>query len=402
MEIQHASEREFTFFSKPHCTYSRIDLFLGNKQLLQDTIDSVIHTTTWSDHAPISITLGEKQESIIFNNWRNNPHLISLPDNNVQIQNQLKDFFHLNASSVSNPFTLWASHKALIRGVLIKISSQAKCQRTQQLTNLLDDIKILESNNKKAPNPSTSNKLWQARSELRSLLNANHAKLILKMRANFYAHSNRAGKLMAALIKKQKIKQKIPYIIHPTQSNKMFHPQDFANAFKEYYGKLYNLKDDPSVKQPTDLNIATFLTSIHLPTLSDEQLSALNAPFTIKELSHVISSLPHGKAPGPDGFLAEYYKSFSTILTPYLCHTFNAAVSSGEFPSEMLSANIITLPKPGKEPVSPQNFHPISLLNTDLKVYAKLVAQRLAPFMPNIIHPDQVGFTVGRQAPDGT
>lgn len=222
------------------------------------------------------------------------------------------------------------------------------------------------------------------------------------MRANFYAHGNRAGKLMAALIQKRKSKQKIPYILNPTQDNKMFHPRDIANAFKEYYRKLYNLKDDPSVKQPTDSNIENFLASLQLPTLSDEQLSTPNAPFTINEINHVISSLPNGKAPGPDGFFAEYYKSFSKTLNPYLCHIFNAAVSSGEFPSEMLSANIITLPKPGKEPVSPQNFHPISLLNTDLKIYAKLLVQRLTPLMPNIIHPDQVGFTLGRQAPDAT
>lgn len=71
----------------------------------------------------------------------------------------------------------------------------------------------------------------------------------------------------------------------------------------------------------------------------------------------------------------------------------------------MLSANIITLPKIGKESVSPQNFHPISitlLLNTDLKLYMKVMAKRLAPIMHRIVHPDQVGFTLGRQAPDAT
>lgn len=44
---QHSMERDFTFFSKPHCTYFRINLFMGDQQLLQDAIETKIHTITW-------------------------------------------------------------------------------------------------------------------------------------------------------------------------------------------------------------------------------------------------------------------------------------------------------------------------------------------------------------------
>lgn len=94
--------------------------------------------------------------------------------------------------------------------------------------------------------------------------------------------------------------------------------------------------------------------------------------------------------------------SYSQPLSPHLKSTYNAAVSSGAFPSEMLTATIVTLPKPGKEPVSPQNFHPISLLNVDLKIYTKAIASRLSSLMPTLINPDQVGFILGRQAPNAT
>lgn len=68
----------------------------------------------------------------------------------------------------------------------------------------------------------------------------------------------------------------------------------------------------------------------------------------------------------------------------------------------MLKALIITIPKPGKEPSTPPNFRPISLLNTNLKLYAKLIAHRLADVLPNLIHPDQSGFTKGRETSDAT
>lgn len=68
----------------------------------------------------------------------------------------------------------------------------------------------------------------------------------------------------------------------------------------------------------------------------------------------------------------------------------------------MLKALIVNISKPGKEPTIPQHFWPISLLNHDTKLYAKVIANRLVDLLPSLIHPDQSRFTKGHQTSDAT
>lgn len=112
--------------------------------------------------------------------------------------------------------------------------------------------------------------------------------------------------------------------------------------------------------------------------------------------------LPAHKSPGSDVFSAEYYQTFTTILSPHLQKLFNYAVSTASFPEEMLQATIVALIKPGKKPDCPQNFRPISLLNTDFKIFARIIANSLAIVTLQLVKADQAGFVKGRQAPDGT
>lgn len=103
----------------------------------------------------------------------------------------------------------------------------------------------------------------------------------------------------------------------------------------------------------------------------------------------------------PDAYSNRYLKMFHSELLPHICSAFNQAMREGSFPPEMLQATIVTLPKPGK-PTSPVNFRPISLLNTDIKLYAKVLARCLLVILPSLINIDQVAFIKGRQAPDDT
>ncbi|KAM9324457.1 inter-alpha-trypsin inhibitor heavy chain H3-like [Gastrophryne carolinensis] len=117
-------------------------------------------------------------------------------------------------------------------------------------------------------------------------------------------------------------------------------------------------------------------------------------------LTRAIKASKPGRAPGPDGFPTQFYKIFSDQLAPLLARAFESTASSGTLPGTALEARIVVIPKEGKDPSDCKSYRPISLLNVDIKIFAKILADRLGEFLPSLVGQDQVGFVPGREARD--
>lgn len=76
---------------------------------------------------------------------------------------------------------------------------------------------------------------------------------------------------------------------------------------------------------------------------------------------------------------------------------FEGFTANSEF---FLAAHVSVILKQGKDPKECVHYRPISLLNLDLKLLAKLLANHLRPFLSELISPAQVGFKPGRKARD--
>lgn len=72
-------------------------------------------------------------------------------------------------------------------------------------------------------------------------------------------------------------------------------------------------------------------------------------------------------------------------------------------PPEALLAYVTVIPKPGKDSQYCTNYRLISLLNTDTKLLAKILATRLQDKVTQVINLDQTGFfMMGQETKDDT
>ena len=121
---------------------------------------------------------------------------------------------------------------------------------------------------------------------------------------------------------------------------------------------------------------------------------------SIDELSKAIDRLPSGKTPGKDGILAEVIKnSKSTLLVP-LHKLLTQCWKEGSVPQHMKDSNIITLYKNKGDCSDCNNYHGISLLSVNGKMFACIILHRLQILADRIYPESQCGFHSKRSTID--
>src|SRR6185295_7060552 len=84
-------------------------------------------------------------------------------------------------------------------------------------------------------------------------------------------------------------------VLHDTTGSEFVSSAARQDHIRQYFTALCAAPPSSSI------DISTFLSSITLPSLTDEQSLSLLSPFTSDELLSTIKALPPRKAPGPDG-----------------------------------------------------------------------------------------------------
>ena len=166
---------------------------------------------------------------------------------------------------------------------------------------------------------------------------------------------------------------------------------DINRYFAEYYERLYS-----SNYCASDVELSSFLDPLELPVITLQEAEELGADITLQEIQGAIASLAKGKVPGTDGLPAEFFATYSDLLAPKLVDLYKNAQELGRLPVSTREALVVPLHKPGRPESDHTAYRPLSMLNIDYKILSRILATRLLPYMPRLIHRDQTGFIPSR------
>jgi hypothetical protein len=114
----------------------------------------------------------------------------------------------------------------------------------------------------------------------------------------------------------------------------------------------------------------------------------------------IIKHLSLDKSPGLDGFNNEFLKKCWHIIRQdfyNLCRDFHMG---GEVCLQSINGSFIALVPKVDGPSRINDYRPISLLNSSIKVIIKVLANRLQPLITRLVHANQYGFIKNRTIQD--
>ena len=261
----------------------------------------------------------------------------------------------------------------------------------EQLESLVNNLQKDIENGKKEDKETTTiqRKLDETTRKLEKIIEYKTKGAILRSKCRWHNEGEKNTKYFLNL---EKIHYKSSVITQLKVSDTDFITSDneILKECETFYRNIYSSK----TKSLDSGHL--FFDATGLPSLDPEEKEKCEGPLTKTECFQALKSMNGEKTPGSDGLPADFYKVFWNNLADCLVNSINYAYEVRQFSVSQRRGIIKVIPKKDADPCLVKNWRPITLLNTDYKIAAKAIANRLKIVIPKIVNNDQTGFIKGR------
>ena len=339
--------------------------------------------TGFSDHMLIS-------SSIVFQSiyergpgiWKNNVRYYADETFLEDFRVFWNDCVSANDNYSRNIVNWWMDFKYKFKLFYIKYSRQ-KLMFQRRHDQILEDglYNATQALNQNPDNRVLVNNYIRMKKELVDSKIKSAKERIFKRDAQYLMQGEKPVKAFFDKFKNKRENQQILSLIND-DGVEVFDMKSILRVAESYYKKLF------SPREVRQVVINLFLNNLTPESANDSFMSRLMEPFSLQEIWDAIVSFFNGRSPGPDGMSIEFYKVVFDIIKNDLRRVLNSFLGGARMPAKFKAGLITLVPK--QEPVNDiGNFRPISLLNSDYKIFTKIITTRLKPILENIIHGSQ-------------
>ena len=382
----HPDKNEFTWRRlRPTPIFSRLDYFITSENFVQ----FVNKVTLWpgynTDHSILCIELHFNPDKHGPGYWKLNTTFLQ-DIHYVEGMNKLLEM-ELSQNNEMSKKNKWEMIKMAARASSVQFSTRCKRSNINKIAILERKLHSLElelQSNSGLFN-DTETQINKIRHEISKINQQKVRGTMLRSRSRYMAYGEKPTRYFLNLEKKNQ-KKKALFKLKNDDGSVTYGKDNILNAIQSFYQKLYTTSGRVDVD---------YLKKLKMPQLSDEMKDKLNQPITQKEIGSAIFAMPNNHTPGTDGLPPEWYKMFYPKIKDFLHELIKEIVQDKKMHLTARRGILSLLEKSEKDPNFLAHRRPLTILNTDNKIYTKILANRMQEVLPSIIDYSQTGFMKG-------
>lgn len=408
--------KAYTFLQKATGSQSRIDRIYVTDQMFNSTRDwNIAASGLITDHNLVSMEvfnpvlpyLGKGRWTMPMHLLKDKQLLDDIENDGIHLEDQIERNKY-RRTEVDNPQTFFKTFKDQLIVKCKKKAKTAMCKIIQEIQCLQKELDLTLNN----PLSTMDEKKWSA-----AILQERISKLELqrhtKTRATTAVRNRLEGETISkywSQINKENtprdtiLQLKIPGSHPPRYEKRSKHMAELA---RDYHNNL--LTEGLPGTSDEENRIAAEVMG-NLTTTTQMADKAMMAKFLTKnEIIQSLNTCPNGKATGINGLPVELWKHLNATnvektsqgkpsfdIAKTLTAVYNDIERHGVSPGTEFTAGWMCPLYKKKDKAEIANYRPITLLNTDYKIFTKALTMKLSKVAPSLIHEDQAGFMPGR------
>ena len=353
---------------------SRLDRFYV-KDFQNNVANIQTIPVSWSDHCSVKLSL--KLENVITSGkgyWKLNCNTLEhdIVENNFGM---FWEFIQRKKGNFDNIVCWWKFAKCELKNFFIKCSKQISKEKYGLLELL--NYQLRNEMEKVALNPGNLENITNIKSRINDI--QDDICEGIKVRAKVDDHL-KGEQVSAYLLGKEKGGRTFLNKIKRDDGSEITNPKAISDYVKNYFKNMFK-------KENCDIFAQNVFLQLIEKVIGEEENKILTEIVNEKEVFDALKGMKNGKSPGIDGLPVEFYKTFWKIIKGDFIEMI-CFVLKNKNVFKINNGVICIMPKEGDLDII-TNWRPLTMLNVDFKVIAKIITKRLKSYLNLIISPEQ-------------